>query len=105
MKDNSPSYIYRKDIVPELLSISLLEKIEQLNNPQNSFGQNILLKSSYNCSMIPPICAAKIRKFFKSRKKSPIFYKNRGKNSSIFVFFGEMIPRILVFCKLSGLNA
>ena len=49
MKDNSPSYIYRKDIVPELLSISLLEKIEQLNNPQNSFGQNILLKSSYNC--------------------------------------------------------
>ena len=49
MKDNSPSYIYRKEIVPELLSMSLLEKIEQLNNPQNYFGQNILLKSSYNC--------------------------------------------------------
>ena len=49
MKDNSPSFIYRKDIVPELLSVSLLEKIEQLNNSQNFFGENILLKSSYNC--------------------------------------------------------
>ena len=49
MKDNSPGYIYKKEYLSELLSISLLEKIEQLNNPQNSFGQNILLKSSYNC--------------------------------------------------------
>jgi hypothetical protein len=49
MKDNSPSYIHRKEYLSELLSIPLLEKIKQLNNPQNSFGQNILLKSSYNC--------------------------------------------------------
>ena len=49
MKDNSPNYIHRKEYLSELLSIPLLEKIKQLNNPQNSFGQNILLKSSYNC--------------------------------------------------------
>ena len=52
MKDNSPSYIYKKEYLSDLLSISLLEKIEQLKNPHNSFGQNILLKSSYNCLKI-----------------------------------------------------
>ena len=41
MKDNSPSYIYKKEYLSDLLSISLLEKIEQLKNPHNSFGQNI----------------------------------------------------------------
>lgn len=49
MKDNSPSYIYKKDYLPDFISIPLLEKIQQLINPQNSLRQNNSTQSSYNC--------------------------------------------------------